>query len=94
MTRPRPELALVSAMVSQLTCLAVLGIDSRRYLEELVPQCASVVKLGKLRLVEVDDALRALRAMTPTESAATANAENDQGEPEPDLLAGFGRRRA
>jgi hypothetical protein len=65
--RPRAPTAIAPATVSQLSCLPVLGVDERRFLEIVVPKCEHVSRLGRLRVVEVDDALRALRDLAPAE---------------------------
>jgi len=50
--------------VSHLTCLSVLGIDERRFLELLVPHCHGVARLGRLRLVPIEEALRTLATLS------------------------------
>jgi hypothetical protein len=62
--RPRASLTVSAAMVSQLTCLALLGVDARRYLDVVVPACRpDIIYLGKLRLIELARAVEALRSM-------------------------------
>jgi hypothetical protein len=77
--RPRPAIALRASFVSQENCLQVLGVDARRFLERVVPTCkASVVSLGKLRLVPIDDAEAALRRL-----ATPAGQHSDDGDDNP-----------
>ena len=77
---PRAVAPVRAAFVSQLTCEAVLGIDSRRFLEVLVPRCGRhVSKVGKLRVVPLDVAERVLRAMAEEQRAAN---DSDDGKAE------------
>jgi hypothetical protein len=94
--RPRAPVVVRPTHVSQLTCEAVLGIDPRRYLEVLVPHCAHVATVGKLRIISLEDAEEALRALSKSsaEPAATDNAVEDEGPATADeFLSRLGRRR-
>ena len=94
--RARGPVAVSPSHVSQLTCLAVAGIDPRRYLDLLgahpeVPRSA----VGRLRIVTLED-LRGLYARL----AATATAEtladvddDDQPRDADDVLRSLGLRR-
>ncbi len=78
MTRPlvpRAPTAVAPAMVSQLTSMAILGLDERRFLEQLVPRCRSVAHVGRLRVVEVEEAVRVLRDLAPTEATGEEASE-------------------
>jgi hypothetical protein len=104
--RPKPDVGVTPATVSQLTSLAALGIDERRFLEQVVPLCRSVAKVGRLRVVPVAEALRALEKLAPADEAPTRDVSGQApsvaktGEDEaidfasPDeVLARLGRRR-
>jgi hypothetical protein len=55
--------ACAAALVSQLNSQAVLGMGPDRYLDWIKTAGVPVIKLGKLRLVEIGAALAALRAL-------------------------------
>jgi hypothetical protein len=78
-----------------LNCEATLGIDPRRFLEVLVPHCANVATVGKLRVVSIEDADEALRSLAKSsaESAATEDADADEDLTTDQFLAKLGRRR-
>jgi hypothetical protein len=92
--------ALRASFVSQETSLQLLGVDSRRYLELVVPLCkGAVVSLGKLRLVPLDDAEAALRRLAANDGASGeegCDEERDGGQPETvdAVLAALGRVRS
>ncbi len=92
--KPRAAVALAASFVSQLTCLVLLGIDPRRYLDVLVPRCRGVVHVGRLRLVPLDvavEALRGLAADVDTEGADNANAASErQPESAAEVLGALG----
>jgi hypothetical protein len=74
--KPRQPVAVAAVYVSQLTCLPLLGVDARRFLDVLVPKCAGdVVAIGRLRLVPLDVAVSRLR-----ELAAESNEHDDQAD--------------
>lgn len=80
--------------VSQLTCEAVLGIDSRRYLEMLREHHElSVVQRGKLRLVEVASVRELLRGLATTTAAPAPSIEAEL-ETADEVLAALGRKRS
>ena len=102
--RPRAPVPIVPVCVSQITSAAILGVDERRFLELVVPRCERVSRVGRLRLVEVEEALRALRSLSlpdgeesraESDGAATDDAEEEQGEfgSVDDVLRKLGRRR-
>jgi hypothetical protein len=100
--QPRPAVVIRPAFVSQETCLQVLGVDARRYLELVLPACAGqVTRLGKLRLVPLDAAEVALRALAAAgddvDGAAVDAAEHEEAVRQPqtvdEVLAAVGRRR-
>jgi len=83
--------------VSQLNCEATIGIDPRRFLEVLLPHCAHVATVGKLRVVLVEDADEALRELSKSsaEPAAVEEAVDDDGPQDADdFLRRLGRRRS
>ena len=100
---PTPDVGVTPATVSQLTALATLGIDERRFLEQVVPRCRDVARVGRLRVVPVAEALRALRELAPGDDEVEAPAPNDVPKPTDDqaidfasadeVLARLGRRR-
>jgi hypothetical protein len=93
--RPPPPVPVQPAFVSQLTCLALLGIDPRRYLDALVPRChGSVALVGKLRLLPLEVAVAALRRAEPDDGEQDDNvARERQPETAAEVLAALGRRR-
>lgn len=99
--RPRAPVAIAAAMVSQLNCEALLGMDSRRYLDLLLPICkGAVVRLGKLRLIPLDVAvarLRALSTVAPVDAPVAGDGDDQDQDPQPEsadaFLASIGRRR-
>jgi len=99
--KPRAPLTVAAAMVSQLTCLVLLGIDPRRYLELLLPLCAGqVTALGKLRLVPLDVAVAKLGELaTDCDLNIGIAPENDHGDDDQptsvnDVLARVGHELA
>ena len=79
--KPKSPLAVASLLVSQLTCLLLLGIDRRRYLELLVPLCRGhVTRLGKLRLIPLDVALAKLGELAIDADDEPANDSSDAAE--------------
>lgn len=98
---PKTTPTVAPVMVSQLTAIAILGVDERRFLELLVPRCRGVAQVGRLRLVEVTEALRVLRELapagdeTPAETAAANDAhEERQASTAEEFLASLRRPRA
>jgi hypothetical protein len=94
---PKGPVVVSAAMVSQLTCLSLLGVDPRRYLDHVVPLCTGhVVPLGKLRLIPLDRAVDALRSLSVDESTASDHHPVDivEGVTADTLLARLGRTRA
>jgi hypothetical protein len=96
--KPRAPVVVRPAHVSQLNCEAILGIDPRRFLELLVPRCAHVSIVGKLRVISVEDADDALRSLATdsSELAATevdVNGDDDEIGTADDVLRRLGRRR-
>jgi hypothetical protein len=103
--RPRQPVAVAAAYVSQLTCLQLLGIDARRYLETVVPRCkGDVVPLGKLRLVPLDVAVLRLRELAASDddehrgvaadaSEVDVEAEDDQPTSVDAVLRRLGKER-
>lgn len=92
--KAREPLSLAPVTVSQLTSLAVLGIDERRF-RETFGKHPNASRVGKLLVLDVSDARAALRSMR----AATAPAEpapeysDDDGPADADeVLARLGRR--
>jgi hypothetical protein len=86
------------ATVSQLTSLAILGVDERRFLELLVPRCKRVAHVGRLRLVPLDEAMRALATLANDATPPMPGGNDDPGDerqPETvdDFLAVMGLRR-
>lgn len=95
--RPRQPLALAAATVSQLTCLSLLGVDPRRYLDHLVPLCGDeIARLGRLRVVPMDVAVEALRRLAARGEGPADDEFEDTDEPRSvdDVLAQIGRERA
>jgi hypothetical protein len=59
--RAEAPLIVRASFVSQETCLAVLGIKTRKFLEVLVPLCGrNVIRVGRTVLVPIDVAEAAL----------------------------------
>jgi hypothetical protein len=94
--RPREPVHVAAAMVSQLTCTALLGIDPRRYLDALIPLCkGDVTPLGRLRIVPLDIAVAALRRLAVTDAGEEAPARVErQPETADEVLAALGLERA
>ncbi|HSY22819.1 MAG TPA: hypothetical protein VK841_11925 [Polyangiaceae bacterium] len=94
--RPRAVVSVTAAMVSQLTCLQLLGVDPRRYLDEVVPRCkGDVTSLGQLRIVPLDIAVAALRRLALTDQGEEAPARVErQPETADEVLAALGLERA
>lgn len=99
--RPRPPVSTNPVYVSQLNCAALFGIDPRRFVELLREHASelTITKLGKLRMVAVED-LRVLLARLaladePDRSDATKPAVTCDETPETvdGVLAAIGRRR-
>jgi hypothetical protein len=95
--KPRAPVVVSAASVSQLTCLALLGVDPRRFLDVLIPRCSNVAKLGRLRLVPLEDAVEGLRTLAVDDSESADEAvEPSEGQPESadEVLAALGMERA
>lgn len=96
--RPRPPVPVAAAMVSQLTALALLGVDPRRYLDLVIPKCSGhVTALGKLRLVPLDIAVAKLSELAAGDGAPIsdeANEVDDQPTTAAGVLAALGRELA
>ncbi len=99
MRDPNPAPALAPALVSQLTSIAILGIDERRFLDRVVPLCRPhVTRFGKLRLIPIDVAVAKLRELADGDEAVNPTvAANDGAASEPrtvdEVLARVGHRR-
>lgn len=67
--------AALPESISQLTCLAVVGISPRVFLETIrSPVCrVPVIKLGNLRIVDRAEFMRWLRSRGDMEAVAPAN---------------------
>jgi hypothetical protein len=75
--KQQPDVAATAMVVSQLNCQPLLGIDDRRYLEQLLPLCKGhVAPLGRLRLVPVAVAMAAIAKLAASTSAS--NEERDE----------------
>lgn len=95
--RPRPPLAIAPVFVTQKTSFAVLGIDERPFLEQVVPLCEGhVVSLGKLRAIPVDVVLERLRSKAAAGSTVPSpvTTADDQPESADGVLKALGLRRA
>ena len=98
--RPRARVRVAEAppvtpvAVSQLTSLAVLGIDERRF-RETFGKHPKASRVGKLLVIDVADARDALRSMrgAPTCDASTESADDDGPRDVDEVLARPGRRR-
>ncbi len=93
--KPRLALAVTPACVSQATSAAVLGIDERRF-RELFGKHPGAVRVGKLVVIELHEALDALRALrsSAVNVEAEPDDEEDDGPSDVDgVLAAIGRRR-
>jgi hypothetical protein len=81
--RPRAPIVAAAQFVSQLTCLVLLGVDPRRFLDLVVPVCRpDVVRVGRLRLVPLEVAVQAIRSMTTEDEGAEPDDHDDDGQPE------------
>jgi hypothetical protein len=85
------EISAQAIMVSQHTCLAVLGVQPRRFRELVLEVRIRHTRLGKLVLVGVADWMSVMAKLSTTTATTTAP------EPEPiasvsDMLAALGRR--
>lgn len=69
--KPHAPVAVAVATLSQLTSLALLGIDPRRFLDIIIPRCPHVAHVGRLRIVPLDDAIEVLRGLS---------GDNDDGD--------------
>lgn len=95
--RLRTPLTCTAALVSQLTSLALLGVDPRRYLDVVVPACRpDVIHVGRLRLVELSRAVEVLRSMAAADAPASGETDDDDDQlTTPDaVLRAWGRELA
>lgn len=90
--KAREPVSLAPAFVSQLTSLAVLGIDERRF-RETFGKHPSAARVGKLVVVSVDVARDVLCAKA-TELPTDSEPDDDEPRDVDDVLARLGRRRA
>jgi hypothetical protein len=96
--RPRPAVVLRPSYVSDATCFAILGITPRKFRERIVPRCERVSRLGHTVAVELEEAERAMRALSssPDEEAIDLTRdddEDDQPQTPDEFLARLGRER-
>lgn len=99
--RPRAPISTAPISVTQLTCLQILGIDERRYLDFVRQHNVPCVRVGKLVVTEVAAMCAALRhlALDKRPDGAGAHAP-DPSDADDDLesvdavLARIGKKRA
>lgn len=73
--RPRDSVAAPAVTVSQLTCLVLLGVNGRRYLDIVRTERIEHVRIGKLVVVEVRHWLAALERMRAAHEAQAGSRE-------------------
>jgi hypothetical protein len=96
--KPRPPVVVRPSFVSQDSSPALLGLSPRKFLEVLVPKCASdVVRVGRTVLIPLDAAEGALRALSTggDDNDLDSNANDDSMTPTSvdAVLATVGMRR-
>jgi hypothetical protein len=99
--RPRDPVATMPVTVTQLTCMPILGIDARRFLDFVASSKVPHAKIGRLRVVDVvvmrEHLARAssVAADAPGDQVDDDDLDEDDAAPEtPDgVLARIGRRR-
>ena len=95
--KPRANVPVAAVTVTQLTCLPLLGIDPRRFLEFVHRARVPSSRVGKLVVVDLDTLRTRLAEMArdvgsePTPVAALI--DRDEPESGDDVLAQLGRRR-
>lgn len=90
----REHVIVAAALVTQINCEAVLGIDARRYLERVLPLCRGhVISIGKLRAVPVAVALAKLQEL-PSSDEPTPLVLEDEPTSADDVLRRIGMRRS
>jgi hypothetical protein len=95
--KPRPPVVIRPSFVSQDSSPALLGLCARKFLDVLVPRCASdVVRVGRTVLIPLDVAEGALRSLStgPGDNVDTPQDDEDAHPAGVDaLLASVGMRR-
>ncbi len=92
--KPREPIAPHALSVSQLTTLALLGIDPRRYLDLLAAHSVPHARVGKLRVALLDDVRATIRRISES-SDDTPEAECErQPETADEVLSKLGLRRS
>lgn len=87
------EISAQAVMVSQHTCLAVLGVQPRRFRELVLEHRIRHTRLGKLVLVGVADWMSVMAKLSTT-TATTAATEPELVASADDMLRALGRRVA
>ncbi len=93
--RPREPISVAPATVTQLTCLAILGIDPRRWLEIVAKWNVRRARVGKLVVVALPTMLEALAAHAAEAADDSPTDDEDDGQPQTAdaVLAAIGCRR-
>lgn len=97
--RPREPIAPMPVLITQINCKAVIGVDERRYLEQVVPLCKGhVASVGKLRAVPVGVVLDVMARLAASEGAHVQDSSDDDSDDAPttadEVLARLGMKRA
>jgi hypothetical protein len=92
--RPRPPLVVRPSFVSNESCFAVLGLVPRKVLETIVPKCASVSRVGRTVLVDLDEAERVVRELGTTADESEPTEDPRQPSTVGEVLAELGLERA
>jgi hypothetical protein len=92
--KPRPPMVVRPSFVSNETCLTVLGMIPRKFLETIVPKCAGVTRVGRTVLVEIDEAERVVRDLGVTVNDMEPTEDTGQPMTEAEVLADLGLERA
>jgi hypothetical protein len=92
--KPRQPMVVRPSFVSNETCLTVLGLVPRKFLEVVVPRCRDVTRVGRTVLVDLDEAERVVRDLGDTANDAATTEDTRQPTTEAEVLAELGLERA
>ena len=95
--KPRDPVIVAPVLVSQLTCLSLLGIDPGRYLALVARLGLPHRRVGKLVLVDARDARRLVSSTAVAANdgtSAESEGSDEQIESADDIARAFGLARA
>ena len=92
--KPRSPIVVRPSFVSNETCLTVLGLVPRKFLETIVPKCVGVTRVGRTVLVDIDEAERVVRDLGVTANDTETTQDTRQPMTEAEVLAELGLERA